>query len=365
MKRRLNDIQRLLNEHDADAVLLTHLSNIRWACGFTGSNGLLIVSRDGIDFVTDGRYDTQARREVEGAEVHIYEGSMWEHVDEASLLRGYARVAFQSEHLTVQRLETLQQRFESITWVPVAHLLRELVASKAAGEVDRIVQAQRTTEAVFEWIIDRIEPGRTEREIAADIVHAHLTRGAEKMSFDPIVASGPNAALPHARPTDRVLKEGDLVVLDMGGFVDGYASDMTRTVAVGGVSDRRRGIYHAVNRARAAAIDEARAGMTGAELDGVARSVLEEEGLASYFTHSLGHGLGLQIHEWPRVSRTSEEELPAGACITIEPGVYIPEEEIGVRIEDVVVLKEGGCRNLTEATREMLVLSGQKAVGEE
>jgi Xaa-Pro aminopeptidase len=361
MTNRISQVQATLNEHDAGAVLVTHLPNIRWACGFTGSNGVLIVGPEEAHFVTDGRYDTQAHQEVEGAEIHVYDDSMWTYVEDAGLLDGYDRIAFQSDHVTVQRLNALEKRFEEVQWVPVAGLLSQQVAVKDDEEVERIVRAQRVTEAVLQEIVDRIEPGRTEREIAADIVHAHLRRGAEKMSFDPIVASGPNAALPHARPTDRVLHPGDLVVLDMGGFVDGYASDMTRTVSVGEPGERQRQVHEAVRRAQKAALQEARAGLTGAELDGVARSVLEEEGLASYFTHSLGHGLGLEIHEKPRVSRRSDEALPAGACVTIEPGVYMPEEEIGVRIEDIVVLEEGGCRNLTEASRELRVVGRRTA----
>ena len=361
MSNRISRVQDQLKEHDTEALLVTHLPNVRWACGFTGSNGLLIVGAEEAHFVTDGRYDTQAHREVEGAQIHVYDDSMWTYVEEAALLDGYGKIAFQSDHVTVQRFQALEKRFEAVQWTPVDGLLSQQVAVKDDDEIERIVRAQRVTEAVLEEIVERIEPGRTERDVAADIVHAHLQRGAEKMSFDPIVASGPNAALPHARPTDRVLQHGDLVVLDMGGFVDGYASDMTRTVSVGEPGERQRQVHEAVRRAQKAALQEARAGLTGAELDGVARSVLEEEGLASYFTHSLGHGLGLEIHEGPRVSRQSDEALPAGACVTIEPGVYMPEEEIGVRIEDIIVLEEDGCRNLTEASHELRVVAGGDA----
>ena len=350
-------IQDLLTDRNADAFLLTHLPSIRWTCGFTGSNAALLVDVHGAAFVTDGRYDAQAREEVQGAEVHVYEGSMWTYVEEQSLLSGLDRIVVQSDHMTVDRFSTLTDRFADFTWVPETQVLTRQMASKNPSEIDRIRRAQRTTEAVLDWVVGRIEPGRTERDIAADVVHAHLTRGADSMSFDPIVASGPHAALPHARPTDREIQEGDLIVLDMGGFVNGYASDMTRTLAVGEPGKRARAVYAAVRRAQSAALEQARAGLTGAELDAVARDVLEEDGLADAFTHSLGHGLGLEIHEWPRVSRTSDEEpMPAGACITIEPGVYLPEEEIGVRIEDVVVLEEGGSRNLTDASHDLTVL---------
>ena len=176
------------------------------------------------------------------------------------------------------------------------------------------------------------------------------------MSFDPIVASGPNAAKPHARPTDRTLEAGDLVVIDMGCFVDGYASDMTRTIAMGEPSASARRGYEIVHKAQTAALSAARSGICAKDLDAAARDVIDEAGLGEYFTHSLGHGVGLQIHEWPRVSRTSEDELPSGACVTIEPGVYVPNEGYGVRIEDLVVLREDGAENLTHATKDLLVV---------
>lgn len=176
------------------------------------------------------------------------------------------------------------------------------------------------------------------------------------MSFEPIVASGSNAARPHARPTDRQLQKGDLVVLDMGCFRDGYASDMTRTVAIGSASPEERRSYEAVQAAQAKAVEEAKAGVTGKELDAVAREILEDAGVGEYFTHSLGHGVGLEVHEWPRVSHTSDEELPEGACVTIEPGVYVPDQEYGVRIEDIVVLRKEGNERLTQVQRELIEL---------
>jgi Xaa-Pro aminopeptidase len=195
----------------------------------------------------------------------------------------------------------------------------------------------------------------TERAIAAEIVYQHLKRGAERMAFDPIVASGPNGALPHARPTNRKLQRGDLVVIDMGGFVDGYASDMTRTVAIGSASDEACTHYTAVLEAQRRAIDTIHAGMTGAELDSTARHVLDDAGLGQYFTHSLGHGIGLQTHEWPRLSQRVEHVLPEGATVTIEPGVYMPDQH-GIRIEDIVVVREEGCDNLTGAPKHLIEL---------
>jgi len=356
MANRISQVQDRLDELDTDALFLTSRPNIRWACGFTGSNGLLIVGPEVAHSVTDGRYTEQARAEVEGATVHIAEEGLSELVDEDGLLEQYTSVAFQSDNLTVSKRDDLAEAHDDVQWVPQTQVLTTQVASKDDGEIDRIRVAQSITEAVFEDIIDLIEPGMTEREVAAEIVYRHLQRGTESMSFDPIVASGPNAARPHGRPTDRTLRKGELIVIDMGGFRDGYASDMTRTIALGTPSSSARRGYEAVLRAQEAALEDAHAGMTGEELDAVAREVLEDEGLGEHFTHSLGHGIGLQVHEWPRVSRTSDAELPVGACVTIEPGVYVPEENYGVRIEDIVVLREGGCENLTRSPKTLLSL---------
>ena len=356
MANRIFRVRERLDDLDAEALLLTSLPNIRWACGFTGSNGLLIVAPEAAHFVTDGRYTEQARAEVKGATVHISEERLSEFVAEQELLEAYTRVAFQADDVTVAKRDALTEAHEDTKWIPATQVLTKQVASKDDGEVERIRGAQSITEAVFAEIVDLIEPGMTEREVAAEIVYRHLKRGSESMSFDPIVASGPNAARPHARPTDRTLREGEMIVLDMGGVRYGYASDMTRTVALCTPSPQARRGYEAVLRAQEAALDSAHAGMTGKELDAVARGVLEEADLDEYFTHGLGHGLGLQVHEWPRVSRTSDAELPKGACVTIEPGVYVPEENYGVRIEDIVVLQSGGCDNLTRSPKELPTL---------
>lgn len=354
---RIAHVRSRLAESDADAVLLTFLPDVRWACGFTGSNGWLIVRPDAAHFVTDGRYDAQAADEVDGATVHVYRGTRSEFLREQALLGGDERLLVQSDHLTVASLERLQSTFSETVFVPESQLLTEAVAAKDDREVAAIRSALEITEAVFQHLLDDVlRPGVTEREVAAEIVYQHLRRGAEKMAFDPIVASGPNGALPHARPTDRTLQAGDLVVIDMGGFRAGYASDMTRTVALGDPGETARAGYALVLEAQTRALDAARAGLTGKALDAVARDVIAAGGRKDAFAHGLGHGLGLQIHEWPRVSHTVEYELPERACVTIEPGVYVPEEGFGVRIEDVIQLHADGCTNLTRADTSLIEL---------
>ena len=352
---RLATIRRLFTAENADGALLTFLPDVRWACGFTGSNGLLLVLPDAAHFVSDGRYASQARAEVEGATVHTPGYDLYGFVAEQAWIPDGARLVVQADHVTLDAKRTLNERFPAVGLVAKSGFLQEAVAVKTEAEVAKIEAAQRVTEAVFEEIVGMLRPGVTERAIAAEIVYGHLRRGAERMAFEPIVGSGPNGALPHARASERVIQSGDLVVLDMGGVLDGYASDMTRTVAVGEPGEAARHAYAAVLAAQRAAIRAARAGMRTDELDGVARRVIADAGLGDAFAHGLGHGIGLQTHEWPRVSYNRQDVLPEGAAVTIEPGVYL-EGRFGVRIEDIVVLGADGCRNLTRTPKELLIV---------
>ncbi len=349
-------INSALQEESASCAFVSFLSNIQWGTGFTGSNGLLLIETEAVHFVTDGRYRDQAEAEVPGEiEIHIASNGLMKCIEEEGLLDGQSRVLFQSDHVTVDELRSWEERFPEIEFVPTANLLTEKQGVKSDEEVDAIRKAQKVTDAVFTELIAWIRPGVSERDVAAEIVYRHMKRGASKMSFDPIVASGPNGALPHARPTDRALQDGDLVVIDMGCFLNGYASDMTRTIAIGNPGEEARAGYDAVRKAQETALDAAEAGMKASDLDGVARKVLEAHGLGGEFSHGLGHGVGLQIHEWPRVSRNSDTTLPVGAVVTIEPGVYVVGH-YGVRIEDIIVLREGGSENLTTSTKDLVIV---------
>lgn len=356
MANRVSQVRRRVDDYDVDGVLLSSLPTIRWAAGFTGTNGLLFVTGDTSVFITDGRYRDQAHQEVDGADVLVARNGLMTALVEEGHLGAVDRVAFQADDVTVEKYQQLQKKCSDTDWVPKTRILTRQVGRKGEEEVRQILRAQSVTEEVFEHVLETMQPGDTEQEVAAEIIYHHLRRGAEKMAFDPIVASGPNGARPHARPTDRTLREGDVVVIDMGCIFEGYASDMTRMVAIGEPSPDVRNAYEIVRRAQERALEQARPGMTGKELDALARDVIEDGGLGDYFSHGLGHGIGLQVHEWPRVSYSVEEELPAGVCITIEPGVYIPEKEFGIRIEDIVVLQEDGCRNLTSTSKALPII---------
>ncbi|NBC18818.1 MAG: M24 family metallopeptidase [Bacteroidetes bacterium] len=351
----LRSLHFLLDEYDVDAALLTFLPDIRWATGFTGSNGVLLVKRDQVYFVTDGRYEDQAKQEVRGAAVHVPGYALHEHIAEEGWLHAGDRVLFQADYVTVNERSRWDDVYDTIDWHGETRVLAQAVAKKTESEIDAIRRAQAVTEAVWSDVLDLLRPGLTEREVAAAITYRHLQRGAERMAFEPIVASGANAARPHARATDRRLESGDVVLVDMGGVVDGYASDMTRTVVLGSPPPDFAEVYGVVREAQEAAIDAARAGMASDALDDVARSLIDAAGYGEAFSHSLGHGIGLQVHEWPPVSFRSEDALPEGAAITIEPGIYLPGA-FGVRIEDIIVLRKDGCDRLTQASKELLVL---------
>lgn len=354
---RTSSIRQVARARGADAALITFLPDIRWGCGFTGSNGVLLVLPTTAHFITDGRYRTQAPREIEGGniDIDVAPRNLYDRILERGLLDDVGAILVQADHLSVAEFTSLQARWPNHTWIAEEGVLVHAVAAKTPGEVERIRRAQQLTEQVFESVLGVIRTGVTEREIAAQIVYRHLKGGAESMSFEPIVASGPNGALPHARPTDREIQTGDLVVVDIGCYLEGYASDMTRTIAVGDPGSEARKVYETVLKAQYAALSVARGGISAAELDGAARNVITDAGYGEYFPHSLGHGVGLQVHEWPRVAQSVDYPLPVGAAITIEPGIYVPGK-YGVRIEDIVVLQEDGCRNLTSAPKDLIIL---------
>ena len=355
MSFRLDTIRQRCAELDADAAILTFMPHVRWAVGFTGSSGVAVVTPDTAHFVTDGRYSSQAHAEVQGAEIHTPGYRLYEHVAEGGLLGNATCVILQGDHLAYNEVERIRQLMQDVRFQPAGAFIESAVAAKDDTEIAAVRATQAITSSVFDHLLAFIRPGVSEQDLAAEIVYQHLKHGCEAMAFEPIVASGLRTALPHARATSRTIQSHELVLIDMGGVRDGYASDMTRTVAVGEPPEEARRVYDVVLEAQEAALSRAAAGMTGRELDAAARDVIEGAGLGEYFSHSLGHGIGLQTHEWPRVSSRSDDVLPVGATVTIEPGVYLPER-FGVRIEDIVALGPDGCDNLTTTPKSLLVL---------
>ena len=341
-----------------DGVLLTGEHNRFYASGFasTGADGVALVTQKGNFYFTDSRYIEAVENVVENAAIGMVRRGKgyvaW--INEAIELTGIKRVGFEDETMTVagHRLYSETLRAELL---PASSFMQNLRARKDARELECLEQAQRIAEKALAQILTELRPGITEKEVAARLQYLMLHFGAEKMSFDPIVAGGPNGSMPHAVPTDRELRSGEFVTMDFGCVYRGYCSDMTRTVAIGQPTEEMKKVYDTVLSAQLAGLAAARAGATGAEIDGAARRVIEEAGYGEYFGHSFGHGVGVEIHESPSAAPGNDQSLPAGSVISAEPGIYLPGR-FGVRIEDVVVLEEGGCRNITRAGKQLLCL---------
>ncbi|MDX1624385.1 MAG: Xaa-Pro peptidase family protein [Gemmatimonadota bacterium] len=349
-------VRERFEDSAAVAFVVSSIVNVRYLTGFTGSAGTLALFSEGPALlVTDSRYDPQATEEVDdGVEVRIASRSSLAEVREELASRGAVPVAVEGEHLTVAKWEEWREEggpeAEGVTgWV------EDVRAVKAPAEVDAIRRAAEIVDGVLAEVLELVRPGVAERKLAAELVHRVLTAGAERMAFDPVVAFGERSALPHARATARELVPGELALFDFGAVVDGYCSDLTRTVSCGDPGDEMREVYDVVHDAQAAAIEGLRGGMSGREADALAREPIEAAGWGERFGHSLGHGVGLEIHEAPKMSKKSEDSVPAGAVVTVEPGVYIAGRG-GVRIEDDVVVRSDGCEVLTSAPKDELLI---------
>ncbi|UVS78289.1 Xaa-Pro peptidase family protein [Actinokineospora sp. UTMC 2448] len=349
---RRDALRALLRDRDLDALLVVDLLNIRYLTGFTGSNAALLVTADGDDvFCTDGRYTTQAQRQVPDLR-HVIERASAPAV--AAEARG--RVGFESQHVTVDGLDVLKAATEAeLTRAP--DLVERLRLVKDETEVDALRMACAAADRALADLVEHggIRPGRTEREVARELEARMLDHGAAAPSFESIVAAGANSAIPHHRPTDAVLQQGDFVKLDFGALVDGYHSDMTRTLVIGEPEDWQRELYELVALAQAEGRAAVRPGAEVAAVDAAARQVIEEAGQGEFFPHGLGHGVGLRIHEAPSLAKTGDGTLAAGMAVTVEPGVYLPGRG-GVRIEDTLVVRDAGPELLTLTTKQLMVV---------
>lgn len=345
-----------------DALLVTNLTNVRYLTGFTGSAGMVAITADRAVLVTDGRYADQAPAQVAaaGAEVEVQVSTP---VKDAvpqqdsivgSVFAGAARVGLEADTVVWSAQRRYSRVLEGREVVPTSGLVEGLRIVKDDGELDRMTRAAAIADAALAEVRTLLLDGPTEREFGLALDTAIRRLGASGNSFETIVASGPNGALPHARPTDRVISFGDLVVLDFGAVVDGYCSDMTRTVAVGGIDDTQRRMFDCVIESQRAGVEAVRSGATSKDVDAACRAVIDGYGWLDRFTHGTGHGVGLDIHEAPRVSAVSDATLAPGFVVTVEPGVYISPHG-GVRIEDTVVVTDTGCTVLTTSPKTLAV----------
>lgn len=355
VERRLQEVRRDLTTLRLDALLVSHIPHVRYLTGFSGSNGLCVITRQKQHFLTDRRYRDQSKAEIEGFEIHVTQIGLIEEVGKRRLLGGKSRIGFESVHTSVEAHSKMRKVFAGSELVPAKSLIENISAVKDDSEIQNIKRAIRITESVFQKLLHLLKPGLTEQDIAAEIGYWHRRYGAEGDAFEPIVASGFRGALPHGRASAKKIKRGEMVTLDLGCCLQGYHSDLTRTVAIGRPSPRAKKIYQVVLDAQCKAIEAARPGIKASALDRVARNVIGRQGFGKYFSHSLGHGLGIEIHEQLRLSAQSKETLRVGNVVTIEPGVYIPGFG-GVRIEDDIVVRDDGCEVLTAAPKELIIL---------
>ena len=370
---RLDRLASGARAHDLDVLLVTGPVNVRYVTGFSGTTGLALIAADGADprsasphpalgrqrFITDFRYETQAREQVPDAfEREVVLDDLLEGVA-GTLGGGGGRLGFLEKSLTVADHARLRELLaEAWQLVPSGAIVAQLRAVKDGGEIARIRAATELADEALRAVLEGGLAGRTEREVALELELQMRRRGADGPSFPPIVAAGAHAALPHAQPRDREIPPDVLVTIDWGALHEGYCSDCTRSYATGeGIGARAREIYELVRSAQQRAVGAVRAGASGRELDAIARTQIEQAGHGEHFGHGLGHGVGLEVHEGPRLSRTAPDKpLAASNVVTVEPGVYIPGE-LGVRIEDLLVVREGGHEVLTSLPRDLTVVS--------
>ncbi|MFN8218206.1 MAG: Xaa-Pro peptidase family protein [Solirubrobacterales bacterium] len=351
MRGRGERLEAAMAERELDRMLVTDLTNVRYLTGFTGTNGACICGPGVRIFLTDFRYTERAAAEVDGWEPETVEGDWLAAI--AERLEG--RVGFEDDHMAVRTLAKLEEKLgEGAEAVAAGGAVEALRRVKDADELAAIEEASKIADEVWTWSVERGFRGRTEREVAR-AAEARIRELGGDPSFPVIVAAGPNGALPHAEPGPREIGSGELVVFDMGAQLDGYCSDGTRTYATGEPGEEARAVYETVLAAQLAALEAVRPGASGEEVDAVARRIIDEAGHAKHFGHGLGHGVGLEIHEGPRLSPKSDDLLAAGEVVTVEPGIYLPGQ-LGVRIEDFVVVTEQGCRNLSTLPKELTLV---------
>jgi Xaa-Pro aminopeptidase len=354
-KQRVDRLRKLLEQHDLEALFVTNAVNRRYLSGFTGSSGYLVVTPQDAILFTDFRYREQAPQQAKDFRVIEHQADPAETIAATLKELGVTRLGFEQHDLSYASYQSYQSKL-GVTLVAADKLIEQLRMVKDEQEVQLIETACELVDRTYEHMLGFIKPGMTERDVALELEFYMRANGADSTSFSTIVVSGVRSSLPHGGPTDKVLEKGDFVTLDFGAYMNGYCSDITRTVVLGEPTDRHREIYDIVLEAQLTALERIRPGMTGKEADAIARDLIARYGYGEHFGHGLGHGLGMEIHEEPRLSRTGEYVLEPGMIVTVEPGIYIPGFG-GVRIEDDVVVTETGVRRLTKSSKQLEVLN--------
>lgn len=359
-RQRLERVRSKLAEQKLPALIIFSRANVRYLTGFTGSAGILVVGRDGRSWlITDGRYKLQSKEQTKGTGVKIAITRMT-HKVLANLLKrtGFRHIGFEGRYCTVDFLNRLREELKGtkVKLESVANIVEELRSVKDEGELDNIRKAAALADAAFEHALKVIRVGMTERELAWEIEAFLRTHGADAIAFPPIIVSGERTALPHGQPSDRQLRKGDLVTMDLGAMVSGYCSDLTRTIVIGKPTSEQQRLYRAVWEAQQRGIEAMVAKQKGKKVDSIVREVLDKHGLKKLFTHGTGHGVGLEVHEAPSLGQRSKDVLKPNMVVTVEPGVYVPNFG-GVRIEDLVLVTDGKPEILTRSPNPPKILS--------
>ena len=351
---RLTKLRQVLAEQRIDAFLISQPDNRRYLTGFTGSAGLLLITATRAVLATDFRYYEQVGREAPGWELARITDNFQKLLPDLLASAEVRRLGFESQHVTVDQLATWTQAASGVEWVPLKDTVESVRMFKDEAEIEAMRRSVALTDEALAHALKVIRPGMTELEVAWLIESYMRTHGASRVAFDLIVAAGPNGALPHARPGERVIQPGDPIVFDLGCVVDGYCSDLTRTVCLGRPSDKYLAVFDIVLQAQRAAEAAIRPGLTGVQADAAARDLIAAAGYGDKFGHGLGHGVGLAVHEKPGAGRLSTDTLQAGMSLTVEPGIYLPGE-FGVRIEDLVIIRDGGVEILSGAPKQAVL----------
>jgi len=350
MSHRLEKLRQRLGEEGLDAILISQGESRRYLSGFTGSAGFLLISEKSAILATDFRYTEQAKRQAPNLDIVQIEGEIAKWLPDLTSSLGAKKIGVEANDVSFAAYRRLVASVGKNGIVPSEGIVESLRAVKDEGELELIARAVELADAAFEEVATMICPGMTEKEVAWEFEKSLREKGSETVPFDIIVASGPNSALPHHKPSDRPIGRGEPIIIDMGARFQGYSSDLSRTICLGNTDEKFEKIYDLVLGAQLTAIATIQAGMSGEQADGLARTVIEQGGYGENFGHSLGHGIGLAAHEQPRLGKGSKDVLAEGMVFTIEPGIYISGWG-GVRIEDVAVLEKGGVRVLSKAKK--------------
>jgi Xaa-Pro aminopeptidase len=353
--KRQKDIRKVLDERGLDGMLITNLTNVRYISGFTGSAASCLITPEGQYFITDGRYIEQSKAQVKGFERFIDMNSHLSQIKDNNLNPNGFKLAFEGDHMSYALYENMISIFPNTKWENSSMILEDLASVKDDHELECIRTAVEVTDKVYEEILPMLRPGFTEKQVANTMVSKYREY-AEGEAYSPIVATGPNGALPHAIPTDREFKNGDFIVIDAAAKYGGYHADMTRTPVVGEATEKHKEVYSIVKEAQQRGCDIAKAGVPCKEVDAATREYIGEMGYGEYYTHGTGHGLGLEIHTSPRFSPQSEQVLEVNNVMTIEPGIYLAGWG-GVRIEDDVIIGKNDCEILNQTTKDLVVLN--------